>query len=84
LKEVTMQGIYIRGNRPKSKAEVKRVMDEGGEGVNLEATSWFGNEYDGPVNEAPDGTYYFVGPDPHTKRNFYGTIVVSPAGIKVS
>jgi hypothetical protein len=79
-----MQGIWIRGVRPTSKKQIKERIAEGGEGVNLEATSWFGNEYDGPVNEAPVGEYHFVGPDPHTKRNFYGTIVVFEKGIKVS
>jgi hypothetical protein len=29
------------------------------------------------------GTYHFVGPNPYTKRSFYGTIVVSLSGVKV-
>ena len=78
-----MQGIWVKdegGNmrRPKSKKEVKElVADEGGNGtyVAVEATSMFGNEYDGSVSAMPDGEVYFVGPDPYTKRNFYGTIV---------
>jgi hypothetical protein len=69
-----MQGIYMKGHRrPKSKKEVKEAI-AAGEGIVLEATSVFGNEYGGQVKDAPDGQYNFVGPDPHTNRRFYGTI----------
>lgn len=52
----------------------------------LQATSLFGNEFDGSIaaalradNGNPDPTfmgrgYTFVGPDPYTNRKFYGTI----------
>ena len=70
-----MQGIFVKGERPRSKKQVKEAV-EGGANVRLEATSVFGNEYDGLVNEAPAGNYAFVGPDPYRARNFYGTIVV--------
>jgi hypothetical protein len=79
-----MQGIYVNYNRPASKKAVKEAIAADPAKVSLEATSMFGNEYDGPVSEAPPGRYSFVGPDPYTKRNFYGTITVSGAGIKVS
>jgi hypothetical protein len=43
--------------------------------VRIEATSYHGGEYDGPVSELPAGVkVYFVGPDPYTSRRFYGTI----------
>ena len=77
-----MQGIFINGRRPKSKKEVKEAVAAGLR-VSLEATSMFGNEYDGPVSEAPNGTYSFVGPDPYRLRNFYGNITVSPKGVVV-
>lgn len=78
-----MQGIYLKGyKRPTSKKAVKEAIANG-EGVVLEATSMFGNEYDGPIADAPDGQYHFVGPDPHTKRNFYGTITKTGTTIKV-
>jgi ribosomal protein S7 len=48
--------------------------------VEIEATSVFGNEYGGPVENMPVGTITFVGPDPSTKRNFYGTITKSESG----
>lgn len=69
-----MQGIYLNYERPKSKAAIKRAVIDGHPAVNIEATSMFGNEYDGPLREAPDGDYHFVGPCPHTSRKFYGTI----------
>jgi len=69
-----MQGIYINGRRPKSKTEVRKAVAEG-LNVRVEATSIFGNEYDGPVEGLPEGsTVTFTGPDPYTSRRFYGTI----------
>lgn len=74
-----MQGIYVNNARPKSKKAVKEAVAAGGR-VSLEATSMLGREYEGPVSEAPAGTYHFVGPDPYRARNFYGTIVVKADG----
>lgn len=79
-----MQGIYVGYNRPASKKAVKEAIAADPTKVRLEATSMFGNEYDGPVSEAPQGTYTFVGPDPSTSRKFYGTIKVTSSAIKVS
>lgn len=77
------QGIFVNGFRPKSKKEVKEAHAAGAI-VSLEATSVFGNEYDGPITDAPDGTYTFVGPDPYTKRSFYGNITKKGNVIKIS
>ena len=79
-----MQGIFIDYERPRSKKQVKETVATDSARVLLEATSLFGNEYDGPVSEAPDGKYYFVGPDPYRKRNFYGTIEKLGDKIKVT
>lgn len=49
----------------------------------LEATSVFGNEYDGPVSGAPDGTYYVVGPDPYKSRKWYAQVIKSGDTIKI-
>jgi len=73
-----MQGIFIietaegEMRRPRSKAEIKRTpLSE----VFVEATSLFGNEYEGTANLLPAGTrVHFVGPDPFTSRRFYGTL----------
>ncbi len=77
-----MQGLWMEGRRPKSKAELKRFLAEGGDPhkIRVEATSMFSDEYDGPLSNAPEGRISFVGPDPHTKRSFYGTITVGPEG----
>ena len=70
-----MQGIITSNVRPKSKKAVKEALARNPASVWIEATSLFGNEYDGPASEMPEGkTIYFVGPDPYTRRNFYGTI----------
>jgi hypothetical protein len=77
-----MQGIFINGSRPKSKKAVKEAVASG-QRVRVEATSFFGNEYDGLLftDDGPAvGTYRFVGPDPYTRRNFYGTITVKDDG----
>jgi len=47
-------------------------------GLVIEATSMFGNEFDGSIAEAERTNHYgpftFVGPDPRTSRKFYGII----------
>ena len=70
-----MQGIWINGSRPKSKKAIKEALLAGDEVV-LEATSVFGNEYDGLVTDAPDGEYSVAGPDPDKKRDFYAVLTV--------
>ncbi len=69
-----MQGIWIDGRRPKSKKEVREVVAEDDARVYIEATSLFGNEYEGVVTNMPDGRVSFVGPDPYNSRKFYGTL----------
>lgn len=68
-----MDGIYINGERPKSKKVIKEMLAFDPSKVSIDATSMFGG-FSGPVTEGSDGDYMFVGPCPHTKRNFYGTI----------
>lgn len=77
-----MQGLYVNGQRPKSKKAVREAVASGML-VSIEATSWHGDEYDGSVSGAPVGAYLFVGPDPHTDRRFYGTITVTAKGVTV-
>lgn len=79
-----MYGIYVMGERPTSKKLIKVTAAECPSKVRLEATSIHGNEYDGMLDSAPDGTYTFVGPDPYTKRNFYGNIVIRNGKVKVT
>jgi hypothetical protein len=77
------QGVFVNGLRPKSKKAIKEALANGDE-VSLEATSVFGNEYDGDVRTAPDGAYTFVGPDPYRARNFYGNFEVKAGKVRVS
>ena len=79
-----MQGIYIKNKRPTSKKEVRQVASISPGDIQLEATSVFGNEYNGSIANAPDGAYPFVGPDPYTNRKFYGTIKKSGDKVTVS
>jgi hypothetical protein len=75
-----MQGVFVQGARPKFKKTLREDIATMPEQVRLEATSFFGNEYDGPLTEAPAGTYTVVGPDPHRKRDWYATITVGTSG----
>jgi len=62
--------------RPKSKAEMRRVMPGN---MLIEST----NEHewtDGLVINLPNGAYPFVGPDIYNDRRFYGTIVIAENG----
>ena len=101
-----MQGIFIHGSRPKSKKQVREMLERinvaeehGGDpaaitalaiqsghssadydpyGLVIEATSLFGDEFQGSIALADrqdrKGPFNFVGPDPYNRRKFYGTI----------
>lgn len=76
-----MQGIFIQGERPRSKKQVREMIATDPARVRIEATSLFGNEYDGPASELPPGTVItFVGPDPYRRRNFYGQLIHTTDG----
>jgi hypothetical protein len=77
-----MQGLYLNYSRPASKKAIKDSVAAHGISapIGIEATSLFGNEYDGPLSDAPVGSYHFVGPDPYTSRKFYGTLTVTAEG----
>ena len=81
-----MQGLFIDGQRPASKVAVKRALAEG-KAIHVEATSLFGNEYDGDLDElVRTGTSQridFVGPDPYTSRKFYGNLVIADGKVAV-
>ena len=82
-----MQGIFIENDegamvRPSSKKQVKEMVKQGST-VSVEATSAFGNEPDGILTKEmleTHGKILFVGPDPYTKRNFYGSISLNKKG----
>lgn len=60
--------------RPKSKKELAKHVAEDPGNVYLEATSVFGNEYQGPLTSAPHQSFSVVGPDPAKKRSWFGRI----------
>jgi hypothetical protein len=71
------QGVWdADGGRFPSKKALKDAFDS----ASLEATSIFGNEYGGPLSEAPVGEYFVVGPDPYTSRKWYAHIIVKAEG----
>jgi hypothetical protein len=70
-----MQGLFIDGRRPTSKKQVKEVAASEPWRIDVEATSEFGNEFGGALTGLEPGqTVTFVGPDPYSRRVFYGTI----------
>lgn len=72
------QGIWNEsGERFASKRALKDAIGT----ASLEATSIFGNEYDGPVFSAPAGDYFVVGPDPYKSRKWYARITVRQDGV---
>lgn len=65
-----------------TKKALREAVKEG-RGLYLEATSVFGNEYDGLLSAAPAGTYWVVGPDPRRDRRWFAQIDITTNGIKV-
>jgi hypothetical protein len=80
-----MDGLYINGARPKSKKAVKEALTNVPESVIIEYTSMHGEPGpDSPLDLRPGTKIHFVGPDPYTKRVFYGTIQRTTLGFKVT
>lgn len=84
-------GIWIDGKAPASKAAIKRALASQEMAVEFFNTSAFGPD-SGRVYSVdcvtgtptiPDGTHAIVGPDPYTKRNFYGTLTVKGGTVTV-
>ncbi len=77
---MSAKGIWIiedgARRRPKSKKEVREICAAEPHRVQFEETSAFATNY--LPEDAADigvfGSITFVGPDPHSKRNFFGTI----------
>ncbi len=76
------QGTFINGRRPPTKKSLKEAIQQdpfNPTNVRIEATSLFGNEYDGPLSAAPNNARFtVVGPDPYTSRKWYATISMNP------
>ena len=63
--------------RPKTKKELKELVAKDPANIQLEATSQFGDEFDGSLSRAPIRSYYVVGPDPRHNRSWYAEIIWS-------
>lgn len=63
--------------RPRTKKQLREEIARDPARVFLEETSVFGNEYQGFLNDAPEGHYAVVGPDPQRKRSWFANIVWS-------
>ena len=74
-----MQSIMSEGGlRFPSKKALREHLALGGD-ARIEATSFFGNEYDGLVSEAPPANYAVVGPSPE-KRVWYAQVIKTADG----
>lgn len=62
-------GIFISGQRPKSKKQVLEAIRNAPETVTIEKTSLFDGGGTVPFAEYRNGA--LVGPDPYTNRKFY-------------
>jgi len=78
-----MQGVFTQSRTRFASKKAFREAVKQGDVTYLEATSLFGNEYDGRLIDAPDGTYYVVGPDPHTSRKWYAQVLKHGSKITV-
>lgn len=81
---MSVQGIWLDNARPKSKKAVREAIAANPSTVYVEAVSFFGNDWSGPVSDLAVGQgITFVGPDPARARNFFGRIIRTPSGFKV-
>jgi len=81
---IPLQGIFINSSRPKSKKAIREAAANAPNTVQVEATSFFGNDFSGSITGMEIGqSITFVGPDPYVKRDFYGTIKRTATGFKV-
>lgn len=67
-------GIYINGERPKSKKAVKEAIATDPQSVTLDITEFMKEQTLSLEAVKVNHDYYFVGPDPYNSRKFYGTI----------
>lgn len=79
-----MQGAYVGSDRPATKKALREAIAADPSRVTFEATSLFGDEYDGPADGLPDGvTVYVTGPDPYRRRNWYAAVQRGKGGTLV-
>ena len=81
-------GAYVNGLRPNSKAALRRALTDGVSRVAFDVTSPLGPRPGATISataeDIGDDRLCLVGPDPFTKRNFYGTVSIVKGEVKVS
>lgn len=72
-------GAYVNGERPKTKAALKRALAENPAGVTFDGTSPMGPQHDdlSGVNIPVDLILSVTGPDPYRARNWYANCKVN-------
>lgn len=60
--------------RPRTKRALREAVRTAPGDVFLEETSVFGNEFEGWLTDAPEGSYTVVGPEPRRLRSWFATI----------
>ena len=70
-----MQIIEVDGQVPTSLEAIKQAVADNPGRVSVIATSVFGNEYDGPLSDMPEGEVACVGPDGEENRDFYFNLI---------
>jgi len=69
-----MQGCWVEGERPNTKAELLQAIKDG-KRIEIEDLQFFGSEYSGPLSKMPEGAMCaIVGPDPYIAREWYATL----------
>jgi hypothetical protein len=75
----------MNGTLFKSKRAAKEAIDKAPETVRVFSTGLLGRSFDGPASEFPEGLNgSVVGPDPYTERKWYGNLIRSQKGLKLT
>lgn len=77
-------GAFINGERAVSKKAVREALESDPDSVEFDCTELltaFRGAVFSPEEIQPDWRLTVVGPDPYTRRNFYGTVSRSPDGV---
>jgi len=64
------QGVYEKFKSKKAFREAVANKKD----ATIQATSLFGDEYDGSIYDAPDSNFVIVGPDVYNNRKWYASV----------
>ena len=83
---MSAQGVFIldgMDSRPKSKKQLKELVAKDPSQIAVEQVSMFGEQFEGRLSkEAIEewGPITFVGPNPYSKRDFFGQFFLNGKG----